>query len=181
MLLGIIEQISKWSLPLMLLAIPLYGVVKRVDIYSAFVEGAQEGFWICIKLLPYLVAMFVAIGVLRSSGALDVFVRALTPVTARFNVHPDLLPLFLLRPLSGSGALGVTAEILRVHGPDSFVGKLASCVQGSTDTTLYVISVYFGAVGLKRHRRVLLASLLADLSAYIAAVVVCTIAWGGSR
>lgn len=177
-MLWIVEQISKWSLPVILVFFPLYGMVKGVDVYAAFVEGAEEGFWTCLKVMPYLLGMFLAIGVLRSSGALDAAIGWMAPLTRILRIHPDVVPLMLLRPLSGSGALAVTAEVLRAHGPDSFVGRLASCLQGSTDTTLYVISVYFGSVGIRRHRRVLLTALLADMCAYVASFAACSLMWG---
>ena len=128
-----------------------------------------------IRLVPYLVGMLVAIGLLRDSGAMDLLARLLAPLLNILNIPVDIIPLMLMRPVSGSGALAVTTEILQIHGPDSFLGRLASTMQGSTDTTLFVLTVYFGAVGISRSRHALAAGLLGDLGGFIASIIVCKI------
>jgi len=139
------------------------------------VEGAKEGFQVAVRIIPYLVAILVAVGMFRASGALDFLVRGLTPITSLIGMPGEALPMALLRPLSGSGAYGVMAEIMQVHGPDSFIGYLVSTFQGSTETTFYVLAVYFGAVHVKIARHALPACLLADLAGILAAVGICHI------
>lgn len=153
-------------------------MLKKVDVFDTFVEGAEEGFSTSIKLIPFLVAMLVAIGLLRSSGALDLFIGLLTPLLASLNIPDEVVPLAIMRPLSGSGSLAITTEILTNSGPDSFVGRVASTMQGSTDTTLFILTLYFGSVGIRRTRHVLPVGLLADLAGLVAAITVCRIVFG---
>ncbi len=165
--------ISAWILPLLMLGFLLFGFVRKVMIYEAFVEGAKDGFDVALKIIPYLVAILVAIGMLRSSGALEIVVNALSTVTTPLGLPGEALPMALLRPLSGSGAYGVMASIINdpAIGPDSYVGMLVTTLQGSTETTFYVLAVYFGAIQIKRIRHALLSALTADFAAIIAAVV----------
>lgn len=139
--------------------------------YEVFCEGAREGFDTAIHILPYLVAMFVAIGVFRASQAMDALLSLLSGPVALLGIPAELLPLALLRPLSGSGALGYLAELLSEHGPDSLIGLIASTMQGSTETTFYVLTVYFGAVGVRKARHAVTVGLLADFAGFIAAVI----------
>ncbi|MCW3491464.1 spore maturation protein [Dethiobacter alkaliphilus] len=169
---------AAWIIPSFLFIALVYAVIKKVDVFDTFVEGAKDGFATSVKLIPFLVAMLVAIGLLRASGALDLFIDFLTPLLSRFNIPGEVVPLAIMRPLSGSGALGITAEIFNSHGPDSFVGRIASTMQGSTDTTLFVLTVYFGSVGIRRTRHALAVGLLADLTGFIAAIIVCTMVFG---
>lgn len=168
--------VSQWSIPAIMLAIVLAAWWRRVPMYESFVVGAKEGFNIAIMIIPYLVAILLVISVFRASGALA-DIKALLGVglaAVGWQEHVDkleLIPLALVRPLSGSGARGVMLELFAHHGPDSFIGYAASVMQGSTETTFYVLTVYFGAVGVKRIRHTLPACLLADIAGLIAAVL----------
>jgi spore maturation protein SpmB len=149
--------------------------MRGVRVYEVFVEGAQEGFQVALRIIPYLVAILVAVAMFRASGAMDVMVSLLGGVTSRVGLPAEALPMALLRPLSGSGAYGVMASIINdpAIGPDSYVGYLVSTLQGSTETTFYVLAVYFGAVRIRRIRHTLAAALTADLVAVVAAVAAC--------
>jgi len=168
---------SFWLIPLLLASFVLYGWTRGVNVFESFVEGAKEGFQVALRIIPYLVGILVAIGMFRASGGLDVLVRVLSPVTVPLGVPPEVVPLAILRPLSGSGSLGVMSEILTAHGPDSFLGYLASTMQGSTDTTFYILAVYFGAAGIKKTRHAVPAGLIADLCGLGAAVLVASYFW----
>ncbi|NLZ28677.1 MAG: spore maturation protein [Firmicutes bacterium] len=170
-----IESVSAWIIPAFLILTICYGLRGRINLFEVFIEGAREGFPMAIRLVPYLVGMLVAIGLLRDSGAMDLLARLLAPLLNLLNIPVDIIPLVLMRPVSGSGALAVTTEILQIHGPDSFLGRLASTMQGSTDTTLFVLTVYFGAVGISRSRHALAAGLLGDMGGFIASIIVCKI------
>ncbi len=169
----VLGTISLWAVPAFLLLIPLYGAVKKVKVYESFVEGAKGGFQMALRIIPYLVAILVAVGMLRGAGGIDLIARWLDPVLRRVGFPVEILPLAILRPLSGSGSLGVVTELVQVHGPDSFIARLAASAYGSTETTFYVLAVYFGAVGIKRTRHAVLSGLVADLVSLIAAIVVC--------
>jgi spore maturation protein B len=144
-----------------------------VKVYEVFVEGAKEGFNIAIRIIPYLVAMLVAIGIFRASGAMDILTIALNPITSLIGFPAEALPMALMRPLSGSGSLGIMTELMKVHGPDSFIGVLASTMYGSSETTFYVLAIYFGSVNIKKIRHALPAGLLADLAGMLGALFVC--------
>ncbi|QGP93735.1 Spore maturation protein B [Neomoorella glycerini] len=174
----LIIEISRWAIPLVLFFIPLYGYLRGVPVYETFVAGAEDGFKVAVKIIPFLVGMLVAIGVFRASGAMDLFARLLNPVLHLIGVPGEVLPLAIMRPLSGGGALGIAAELIANYGPDSFIGRLASVMQGSTDTTFYVLTVYFGSVGVRRYRYALALGLLADISSLIAAIVICRLMFG---
>ena len=171
----VLGTISLWAVPAFLLLIPLYGAVKRVKVYESFVEGAKGGFQMALRIIPYLVAILVAVGMLRGAGGIDLIARWLDPVLRRVGFPVEILPLAILRPLSGSGSLGVVTELVQVHGPDSFIARLAASAYGSTETTFYVLAVYFGAVGIKRARHADLSGLVAALVSLIAAIVVCRV------
>ncbi|NLW25146.1 MAG: spore maturation protein [Clostridia bacterium] len=168
----IINVISKWAIPFLVLFIPLFAYIKGVKVYEVFIEGAEEGFKIAIKLIPYLVAMLVAISVFRNSGAMAIVVEALKPVTDLLHIPGEVLPLAIMRPLSGGGALGISTELINTFGPDSLIGRLASTMQGSSDTTFFVLTVYFGSVGITKYRHALWVGLLADISSFIASVYI---------
>lgn len=171
----VISTLSRFAIPVVLLIIPVIGLVKKVKVYETFVEGAKEGFQVAIRIIPYLVAILVAIGMLRASGAMEAFVTLLTPLTKLIGMPAEILPAAIMRPLSGSGALGVITELIKTHGPDSFIGQLASTIYGSTETTFYVIAVYFGAVNVKKIRYAIPAGLIADVAGILAAVFICRI------
>lgn len=175
---SLISSISLWLIPTIIGFILVYGTIKRVATYEAFVEGGKEGIQIAFSIIPYLVGMLVAITVFRASGAMDFLIDLIRPFLSAVGVPADIVPLAVIRPISGTAALGMTTDLISTHGPDSFIGKLASTMQGSTDTTLYVLTVYFGAVGIRKMGDALKVGLLADLIGVIAAIVVVSIAFG---
>jgi spore maturation protein SpmA len=162
---------SNWLMPLLIAAMLMYGVAKRVAVYDAMITGAKEGFQVAVRIIPFLVAIIVAAAMFRASGLLGLLVRAVGPFTDPLGFPAEALPMAILRPLSGSGAYAVMAEIMKANGPDSYVGYLVSVLQGSTETTFYVLAVYFGAVGIGRVRHAVAAGLIADLAGYIGAVI----------
>jgi spore maturation protein SpmA len=174
------HAIAPWIIPGLMISLLGFGVIRKVPIYEMFVEGAKEGFQVAIRIIPYLVAILVAVGMLRSSGALNALVSWAEPVTAAFGLPGEALPMALLRPLSGSGAYGILASTIQnpVIGPDSYVGYLVSTFQGSTETTFYVLAVYFGAVQIKRVRHALAAALTADLAGIAGAIIACSFLYG---
>lgn len=174
------RALSPWIIPSLIVALLGFGVLRGVRVYECFVDGAKEGFEVAVRIIPYLVAILVAIGMLRASGALEAIVGAIGGFTARFGLPAEALPMALLRPLSGSGAYGVMASILGdpAIGPDSYTGYLVSTLQGSSETTFYVLAVYFGAVQVRRVRHTLVVALLADFVAVVAAVAACRYLYG---
>ncbi|RSK27497.1 spore maturation protein [Bacillus sp. HMF5848] len=174
----IVSLISIWIIPLMISFILLYGTYKKVPTYETFVEGGKEGIQIAFSIIPYLVGMLVAITVFRASGAMQFFINMLKPLLQTIGVPAEIIPLALIRPISGTAALGLTSDILATYGPDSFIGRLASTMQGSTDTTLYIITVYFGAIGIKKMGDSLKVGLLSDAVGVIAAIIIVTLIFG---
>ena len=166
------DQLSRWAIPAILFLIPLIGYLRGVKVYETFVEGAAEGFGTAIRIMPFLVAMLVAIHIFRSSGAMDVFIGFLQPFLEFFNIPPELAPLALMRPLSGSGSLGITMELLDTYGPDSLIGRMASTILGSTDTTFYILTVYFGAIGVSNPRYSVIVGLAGDLIGFFCAIYI---------
>jgi spore maturation protein SpmA len=169
------KAIAPWIVPGLIVGLLGFGALRGVRVYEVLVEGAKDGFQVALRIIPYLVAILVAVGMFRASGAMDVLVGALGQVTGLVGLPAEALPMALLRPLSGSGAYGVMAAILQdpVVGPDSYTGYLVSTLQGSTETTFYVLAVYFGAVQVRRIRHALAAGLTADLAGIVAAVAIC--------
>ena len=167
-----IEQISLMILPILILVILICGAVKKVPVYEAFIEGAKDGFKVSITIIPYLVALIVAISMLRASGALDFFTATLTPLLSKFKIPTDIIPIMFTRSLSGSATLGLFSELATTHGAEAFVTKLAAVMVGSSETTFYVLSVYFGAVGIKKFRYALLTGILADIIGIVLAILV---------
>lgn len=167
--------LSQWTVPVLLLFAPLYALWRGVDVYNVFCEGAAKGLRLLCQILPFLLGMLVAIEVFSASGAMQLILARLQPLCDALNLPADILPLAVLRSLSGSGALAWCAQIIDANGPDSFIGRLAATMQGSTDTTFYVLTVYFGSVGVLRHRHALLVGLLADLAAFAAAFTLCSL------
>lgn len=174
------KTIAPWIIPGIMVTLLGFGAVKRVAVYEVFVEGAKDGFQVALRIIPYLVAILVAVGMFRASGALDLLVQPLGAVTNHFGLPAEALPMALLRPLSGSGAYGILASIINDPniGPDSYTGYLVSTFQGSTETTFYVLAVYFGAVQIRRIRHALAAALTADVAGITAAVIICLILFG---
>lgn len=169
------QAASTWTLPTLIAVMLLYGWAKGVNVYDTMIEGAKEGFGVALRIIPFLVAILVAVGMFRASGLLALLIGAIGPWTAAVGFPAEALPMALLRPLSGSGAYGVMAETLSTSGPDSPVGYLVSTLQGSTETTFYVLAVYFGAVGVTRVRHAVAVGLLADLAGVVGATV--AVAW----
>lgn len=169
------QKVSSWILPCLVIGFIGFGLARRVRIYEAFVEGAKDGFDVAVRIIPYLVAILVAVGMFKASGALDKIVGFIGPFTAPLGLPAEALPMALLRPLSGSGAYGILASIINDPsiGPDSYTGYLVSTLQGSTETTFYVLAVYFGAVSVRRIRHTLAAALTADLAGVVFAVLAC--------
>lgn len=167
------NQLSNWLFLAFVVGIPLYAAIKKINVFDAFVTGAKQGFDTSISIMPYLIAMMVAIGMLRASGFFELLYRILAPILAYFGMPAELLPLALIRPFSGSASTGIMAELIHEHGGNSFIAKTAATMMGSTETTFYVIAVYFGAVGIKRTRHAIPAGLLADAAGIIASVLVC--------
>ncbi|MEI6195389.1 MAG: nucleoside recognition domain-containing protein [Verrucomicrobiota bacterium] len=174
----VVDAVSKLSIPFLLSAFPLYAALRRVKVYEEFVDGAKEGFDVAIRIIPYLVAMLVAVGMFRAAGGIDLLSRALAPVMNALGFPTDLLPMVLVRPLSGSGSLGFFTELVKQFGPDSLIARMAGTIYGSTETTFYVLAVYFGSVAIKRTRHALLAGLTADFVSVVVAVIVCRIVFG---
>lgn len=174
------KEIAPWIIPGLMITLLAFGVAKKVPVYESFVEGAKDGFNVALRIIPYLVAILVAVGMFRKSGAMDLLIVPLSAVTGPLGLPAEALPMALLRPLSGSGAYGILASIIndQAIGPDSYTGYLVSTLQGSTETTFYVLAVYFGAVQIRRIRHALAAALSADLAGIIAAVVICSILYG---
>jgi spore maturation protein B len=168
---NILTILSAVAVPGLMLFFLAYGAMRRVKVYEVAVEGAKEGFHIAVRIIPYLVLMLVAIAVFRASGAMDVFITLLRPLTDAVGVPAEVLPMAMMRPLSGSGSLGIMTETMKTYGTDSYIGVLVSTLYGSTETTFYVLAVYFGAVGIKNTRHALPTGLLADFVAFIAAVL----------
>lgn len=174
----IITSISTWLIPSFILLVLVIATWQKVPTYELFVEGGKEGVKMAFSLLPFLVGMIVSISILRSSGALEAFVHFISPLLSFLGIPPEIIPLALIRPISGTGALGMTAELISTYGPDSFIGRLASTMQGSTDTTLYILTIYFGSVQIKKMGYALKVGLLADLVGIIASIVIVTIVFG---
>lgn len=157
----------------MIVGIPCYGYYKKLPVFETFVAGAQEGYQVILKIFPFLLGMMVAIGMLRASGVFAILSDWLAPVFNQLGVPHEILPLALVRPLSGAASNGILADLIQTHGGESFIAKLGATIMGSTETTFYVLAVYFGAVGIARTRHALPVGLLADLSGVIASVAVC--------
>lgn len=159
-------------LPLFIITVLVYASLKGVKIYEAFVAGARHGFSVAARLVPFLLAVFLAVGLFRDSGAMNLLAAALKPVLGFFKIPVDLIPMAVVRPLSGSASLGVLADIIKQNGPDSSTGFIASVMQGSTETTFYVLTVYFGAVGIREYRHTLYAGLTTDAAAFIFSILI---------
>jgi len=172
---GALDAISLWAIPVLLVAIPLAGMLSKVKVYDVFIEGAKEGFEVAVKIIPFLVGILVAIGMFRGSGAMDLLTAGIRPLVAPLGFPPELVPLAVLRSLTGSGSLAFTTDLVKTHGPDSVIARTAATMYGSSETTFYVLAVYFGAVAVRRTRHAVAAALIADLVAAVAAVAVC--AW----
>ncbi|MEH7387897.1 spore maturation protein [Bacillus sp. JJ1521] len=175
---NIISTLSLWLIPVIIGFVLLYGTAKRVPTYEVFVEGGKEGIKIAFSIMPFLIGMLVAISIFRASGAMEFLINLIRPALEFVGFPAEIVPLALIRTMSGTAALGMTSDLIATYGPDSFIGRLASIMQGSTDTTLYVITVYFGAVGIKKMGDALKVGLLADIFGIIVSIVVVTFIFG---
>lgn len=173
-----VNAISVLAVPLLLALFPLYATLRGLKVYEEFVEGAKEGFEVAVRIIPYLVTMLVAIGMFRGAGGIDMLTAWLRPLLDAVRFPPELVPLALMRPLSGSGSNAIFADLIKTFGPDAFITRTAATIIGSTETTFYVIAVYFGAVGVTRTRHAVPAGLLADLAGVIASVLICRAMFG---
>jgi spore maturation protein B len=178
MFITILQTISVYAIPFIILVFVGVGLAKKVNVYEVFTDGAKEGFTTAVRIIPYLVAMLVAIGVFRASGAMDILTSAISPLTSKIGMPGEVVPMAMMRPLSGGGAQGVMSDLITTYGPESIIGRMASVMMGSTETTLYVLAVYFGSVAIKRQRHALTVGLIADLAGLIAAVVVVRVFFG---
>lgn len=169
----VINEISRWAIPVMLLLVPLVAFFRGVPVFETFVEGAEAGFSTAVKTIPFLTAMLVAVSVFRASGAMELLSSALSPILDVMGIPAEIIPHAVMRPLSGGAALGIATELIKTHGPDSFIGRLVSTMQGSSDTTFYVLTLYFGSVGIKKYRYAVASGLAADFTTLLASILVC--------
>ena len=174
------DAVSNWIIPGLIFGMLTVGVVRKVKVYEVFIAGAKDGFQLAITIIPYLVAILAVVGMFRKSGGMAALTGTIGPATAALGLPAEVLPLALLRPLSGSGAFGITAELAQTHGVDSYVGNLATTMNGSTETTFYVLAVYFGSVGVSRTRHAVAAGLSADLAGVVASVFFVWALLGGA-
>ena len=174
----VISLLSYFVLPLILVGFPLYGLLKRVPVYESFVEGARDGFQVAVRIIPYLVAILFAIAMFRASGAMEALTGALDPVLGLIGFPAELLPMAIIRSLSGSGSAALVVDMINQYGEDSILVKMAAVMFGSSETTFYVIAVYFGAINIKRTRHAIAAGLTADVAAALIAVWVVRLIYG---
>lgn len=167
------QYLSNGLFLLFIVGIPLYAALRKINVYDSFIDGAKDAFPLMLKIVPHLIAMLVALGMLRASGAIDMIAVWIAPALDLIGMPAETLPLALVRPFSGSAANGVMAELIQTHGGDSFIAKVAATMMGSTETTFYVIAIYFGAVAIKRTRHAIPTGLVADAVGILAAVWVC--------
>ena len=169
---------SAYLIPLLLAFVAVFGVSRRVDVYSALSQGAEEGLRILLRILPALVGLLTAVHMLRASGATEVLESALAPVLLRLGIPPETAALLVIRPVSGSGALAIGSELMAAHGPDSYIGRVTAVMLGSTETTFYTIAVYFGSAGIIKTRHAVPAALAADLAGFIASALAVRLVFG---
>lgn len=174
----IISVLSAFVIPLLLIGFPLYGLIKGVRVYEVFVEGAKEGFSVAVTIIPYLVAILFAIGMFRASGAMDFLIAALDPVFGLIGIPSEVLPMGIIRPLTGSGSAAIVLDMINQYGEDALVVKMAATMFGSTETTFYVIAVYFGAVNIRNTRHAVPAGLIADFVGMLVSVYVVKLLFG---
>ena len=177
-MLSAIEIISLLAIPSLVLFIVLYGAIKKVKVYELFVEGAKEGFNVGVRIIPFLVAMLVAIGVFRASGAMDFLATILSPLTNLIGMPAEALPVAIMRPLSGSGTLGLISEVMKTHGPDSLIGRMVSVIMGSGETTFYVLAVYFVSVSISKTRHAVPAGIVAYIVGILMSVWLVNLMFG---
>ena len=170
-----VNYVSSLAMPSIILIIVVYGIVEKIKIFDVFLEGAKDGIEIVISIFPTLIGLFVAIGALRSSGILDFIISIVSPILNKINFPTEIMPLALIRPISGSSAIAVATDIMKNYGVDSKFGLMSAVIMGSTETTFYTIAVYTASVGIKKTRFVLVASLIADFVGIFVSVLVCNV------
>ena len=171
----IVNYISTIAVPIVIIIRVIYGIADKKKVYDIFVEGATEGMSIVIKIFPTLLGIFLAVGVLRSSGLLEIITRAVSVFTNKVGFPSEVMPLAMLRPISGSASLAVATDIMKTHGVDSKIGLITSTIMGSTETTFYTIAIYTGSIGVKKIRFVLVAALIADFIGMLTSAIVWNI------
>ena len=164
------QYITKSIIPIIVVIIITYGMIKGKKVYEWFIEGAKDGLKVCINIFPYLLAMIIAVNIFREAKLLDILNNLISPVSSLIGLPKEIVPLVLVKPLSGSGALGILTDIVKTYGPDSYIGLIASVIMGTTETIFYTVTVYFGAVQIKKIRHTVWAAILADLTAIIVSV-----------
>lgn len=169
----VINYLSTIAVPMVILLIILYGVLEKNKVYDTFLEGAKEGMQVVINIFPTLIGIFLAVGALRSSGLIDAIIHIIKPIISLLNLPAEIMPLALLRPISGSASMAVATDIISTHGADSIIGLIASTIMGSTETTFYTIALYTSSVGIKKTRFVLVAALAADIAGMLISVAIC--------
>ena len=174
----IMQLLSKFAIPFMIVGIIIYGVSKGIKVYESFIEGAKDGFSTAVRIIPSFVAMLVAIGIFRESGAMNLLIKLITPVIEIFQIPGEVVPMIIMRPLSGSGAQGIMSELATNYGPESLLARTSAVMMGSSETTFYVLAVYFGSVSIKKQRHALSAGLIADLAGLISAVYITKLFFG---
>lgn len=165
------QYITKSIIPIIVVIIITYGMIKGKKVYEWFIEGAKDGLKVCLNIFPYLLAMIIAVSIFREAKLLDVLNNLISPVSSLIGLPKEIVPLVLVKPLSGSGALGILTDIVKTYGPDSYIGLIASVIMGTTETIFYTVTVYFGAVQIKKIRHTVWAAILADLTAIIVSVL----------
>lgn len=166
----VLNLVSYFVIPVLIVGFPLYGLIKKVPVYEEFVEGAKDGFKVAVMIIPYLVAILFAIAMFRASGAMDFLIEGLRPVLRLIGMPPEMIPMAIVRPLTGSGSAAIVLDMINQYGEDSILVKMAATMFGSTETTFYVIAVYFGAVNIKKTRHAVPAGLIADFAALFASI-----------
>lgn len=172
---NVINYISSSAMPIVIMIIIIYGIIEKNKVFDTFLDGAKEGIEIVFKMLPTLIGIFLAIGVLRSSGIIDLIVNLITPITNLIEIPSQIMPLALLRPISGSASMAIAVDIMHNYGVDTLIGIITSTIMGSTETTFYTIAIYTSCVGIKKTRGILLAALAADIAGMIVSTVICRI------
>ena len=171
-------NLSSLVIPVLLAGVAVFGMGRRVDVYSALTHGAGEGLTVLLRVIPALVGLLTAVGMFRASGAMEWFSQLLAPALERLGIPAETVSLMLIRPISGSGALAVATDLMRTHGPDSYIGRVAAVMLGSTETTFYTIAVYFGSAGIHRTRHAVPAALAADLTGFAASALAVRLFFG---
>ena len=176
--LSYIVKTTSWLVPLLLIGIPLFGIFKGVKVYDTFVGGVCDGLKTVVKIIPYYIAIFIAVGLIRESGIMSWLTKIINPVVSKFGLTGDVISLALMKPISGTASIGLATSIMQTYGPDSYIGRLASTMQGASDTTMYIIAVYFGSVGITKVKHSLWAGLTSDFLGFLASIVACRLIFG---